>query len=331
MSPPKKVEDGAGPDDLAETRRRCTRINYYLDLIPSRFYLSNEEVAAQTKGKGKWSHLDPFQAMSTTEMLRVKSRGEDDEEDKKKKKKKRSCSPSSEPEPAGRGELVNKLHRRIEELKEERHARQSYLDKAKAAEIRATREKEGTERPERSEQPEKPERPASRNASRLEGKRRKLEEDGEPEAGRLSFEATAGQLPFEAGVGLRGQKVRKLQSDLRKQEAEALKLKEAESQGKGEDVRKELAYSKALQRARGEKVHDDVSKLRKVQKSMEMKKKKGQERWDAKKENDKRKVEEQQAQRKENLQNRGTKKKAKMQQRMGFEGEKTGFLNSGPY
>jgi hypothetical protein len=27
----------------------------------------------------------------------------------------------------------------------------------------------------------------------------------------------------------------------------------------------------------------------------------------------------------------GTKKKAKMQQRMGFEGEKTGFLNSGPY
>ena len=35
-------------------------------------------------------------------------------------------------------------------------------DEAKAAEIRATREKEGTERPERSEQPEKPERPASR-------------------------------------------------------------------------------------------------------------------------------------------------------------------------
>ena len=35
-------------------------------------------------------------------------------------------------------------------------------DEAKAAEIRATREKEGTERPERSEHPEKPERPASR-------------------------------------------------------------------------------------------------------------------------------------------------------------------------
>lgn len=69
---------------------------------------------------------------------------------------------------------------------------------------------------------------------------------------------------------------------------EALKLKEAQSKGQGEDLRKasqgqaesrfeqELAYEKALRRARGDKVHDDVSKLRKVQKTMEMKKKKGQ-------------------------------------------------------
>lgn len=34
-----------------------------------------------------------------------------------------------------------------------------------------------------------------------------------------TLQATAGQLPFEAGVGLRGQKARKLQADLRKQEA----------------------------------------------------------------------------------------------------------------
>ena len=34
-----------------------------------------------------------------------------------------------------------------------------------------------------------------------------------------TVQATAGQLPFEAGVGLRGQKARKLQADLRKQEA----------------------------------------------------------------------------------------------------------------
>eukprot|EP00438_Fugacium_kawagutii_P032647 Skav206869 [mRNA] locus=scaffold898:103622:107107:- [translate_table: standard] len=149
-------------------------------------------------------------------------------------------------------------------------------------------------------------------------------------------------------------------------EADALKLKEAESQGKGEDVRKagktrreEMEEMEEMQEMEEmedlDSVHDDVSKLRKVQKSMEMKKKKGQarctaahsvvqsvamleillsldqERWEAKKESDKKKVEEQQAQRKENLQNRGTKKKAKMQQRMGFEGEKTGFLNSGPY
>ena len=45
---------------------------------------------------------------------------------------------------------------------DERRVWKMKSDEAKAAEIRATREKEGTERPERSEQPEKPERPASR-------------------------------------------------------------------------------------------------------------------------------------------------------------------------
>ncbi|CAJ1393340.1 unnamed protein product [Effrenium voratum] len=166
----------------------------------------------------------------------------------------------------------------------------------------------------------------------LSAKRQKVEEEEEePEVGRLNFEADSADLPFDATIGRAGQKVRKLQANLRKQEADAEKLKSAEAQGKGEELRKELAIQKALQRARGEKVHDDVSKLRKVHKNLEMKKKKGQERWEAKIENDKQKVEEQQAQRKENLKNRGTKKKAKMLQRMGFEGERTGWLNSGPY
>ncbi|CAJ1425171.1 unnamed protein product [Effrenium voratum] len=165
-----------------------------------------------------------------------------------------------------------------------------------------------------------------------EAKRQKVEEEEEePEVGRLNFEADSADLPFDATIGRAGQKVRKLQANLRKQEADAEKLKSAEAQGKGEELRKELAIQKALQRARGEKVHDDVSKLRKVHKNLEMKKKKGQERWEAKIENDKQKVEEQQAQRKENLKNRGTKKKAKMLQRMGFEGERTGWLNSGAW
>ncbi|CAK9065134.1 unnamed protein product [Durusdinium trenchii] len=318
MSPqPEKHGDAL----LEETRLRCQRINHYLDLIPARFYLSHEVAAGNVKAKNKWAHLDPFQAKSTTEILKSQGGAQGGKNKNKKKNKKsatRTASSSDPTEPTGRGALVAKLNRRIEELKEERRVRQSNQDKAKAEEIRKGKETTPT---------------SSRKTNTLEGKRRKLEEDpdaAEPEAGRLSFEAS-GQLPFEAGVGQRGQKVRKLQADLRKQEAQALKLKEAESQGRGEDVRKEFAYQKALQRARGEKVHDDVSKLRKVQKTMEMKKKKGQERWEAKIESDKQKVEEQQAQRKENLKNRGTKKKTKMQQRMGFEGERTGKLNSGPY
>eukprot|EP00913_Durusdinium_trenchii_P030725 g28778.t1 len=91
----------------------------------------------------------------------------------------RTASSSDPTEPTGRGALVAKLNRRIEELKEERRVRQSNQDKAKAEEIRKGKETTPT---------------SSRKTNTLEGKRRKLEEDpdaAEPEAGRLSFEAWA--------------------------------------------------------------------------------------------------------------------------------------------
>ncbi|CAE7862228.1 Surf6 [Symbiodinium microadriaticum] len=310
-------------DDLVETRRKARRINHYLDLVPARYYLGTE--SAQAKG-GKWAHLDPKLAKSTTQLIAEAATAEDQPATASKKKKNRDRrSLSQSPEPSGpnsRAELREKLNRRIAELQEERRRKQSEADKAKAAEIRAAREKAPAAAAPNGVKANHKSEARSRNGAA------KAEDEEEPEAGRVSFDAEASGLPFEAGVGQRGRKVKKLQAELRKQEADAAKLREAELRGKGEELRKEQAYEKALQRARGEKVHDDVSKLRKVQKTMEMKKKKGQDRWNAKMESDKQKAEERQAQRKENLQSRGTKKKNQMQRRMGFEGKRTSFLNS---
>merc|ERR1712176_1578422 len=108
-------------------------------------------------------------------------------------------------------------------------------------------------------------------------------------------------LPYEATVGRPGQKVQRLRSEFRKREAEGKRLREAEEQGYGQEVRKDLAMQKALLRARGEKVHDDPQKLRKAQKSMELKRKKGKEKWNELHETEKRQKEEQQQKRKENL------------------------------
>jgi len=86
-----------------------------------------------------------------------------------------------------------------------------------------------------------------------------------------------------------------------------------------------MAMRKALMRAKGEKVHDDLGRLRKAQKALDLKKKKGKEKWAGRKENDQRLMKEHQDKRNENLQGRRSKKK---QKRAGFEGKSSGFLNS---
>ncbi|CAK0853789.1 unnamed protein product [Prorocentrum cordatum] len=90
----------------------------------------------------------------------------------------------------------------------------------------------------------------------------------------------------------------------------------------------ELAMRKALLRAKGEKVHDDLGRLRKAQKALDLKKKKGKEKWAERKEHDLRQVKEQQEKRRENLQGRRSKKKEAGKKRAGFEGKSSGFLNS---
>merc|ERR1719373_670856 len=144
------------------------------------------------------------------------------------------------------------------------------------------------------------------------------------EAGRLSFEPKMSDIPFEAHVNKRGTKVRQLRVSLRKQEEKQRKLDEAANKGDREELRKDYALDVALRRARGEKVHDDVGRLRKAQKQMETRKAKGKEKWESRVQANTKASEEKQQQRKENLQNKRDKKK---KGRAGFEGKQTGYLN----
>lgn len=300
---------------LAETRRRAGAIDRLVDMIPARFYLGteNEQVLKARPG------LDPAKAMPTSRLVMeaagcAAASAASGSSGGKRRQHGERVAETAPPRGAAnsRVELHEKLERRIAEMREERRRHQSATDKARAAEARAASKPEA----------QKP-RSAAPAADAV--------GVGALEAGRLNFEPRTAALPFEAGVGKRGRKVRQLRAELRKHESEVKRVQGAAARGGEEEsreVRKELALAKALQRARGEKVHDDVDKLRKAQRALEMKKKKGKEKWESRVENEKRLAKEQQAQRGDNLAKRAGGKRKSGKRRCGFEGKHSGFLNS---
>jgi len=313
---------------LQETLQRSAAIDRYVDLIPARFYLASDNQAVLDAKPG----FDPGKVKTTSQIVAeaavAQSRGDDEDgqgagtaaggkmtKAAKRRLQRRGGAKGAAAKPvsdvSSRAELHAKLERRIAELKDERRRRQSEKDKA----ANAAR------------------RPADSGAAPLSkqpGSGGGGGGGGGPEAGRLEFSQKESVVPFEAGVGRRGDKVRRLRSELRKQEAEAGKVRRAEAEGRGDEARKDLALQKALKRARGEKVHDDVGKLRKAQKSLEMKRKKGKDKWEQLKKEEKQQKDDKQQKRKENLAKpRGKKAKLRAEQREGFEGKHgASFINS---
>lgn len=306
---------------LVETRRRAGLIDRYVDMIPARFYLSSEALAAHKPRNG----LDPAQYKTTSQLIMEATAAEAEAaksakstsstqgkaKNKKAKKEKDAGLESGEDvkeEPQSRADLRKRLEDKIAELKEERRKKQSETDKQahKADKEKRLREQSAEAAPAKKQ----------RVASSL------PQED--VEAGRLDFKPRLADLPFEAQVNRKGNKAKELRGALRKEEAKQRQLDSA----KGEDreaLRNEFALDDAMRRARGEKVHDDVSRLRKVQKQMDMKKSKGKEKWQARVEADKKQQEDKQTRRKENLKEQRD-KKLKNQPRPGFEGKRPGFL-----
>lgn len=338
---PAKAEQNSFQAMLVETRKRMARINSYLDMIPAQFVLGYDHALIQEAQK----NLDPAKAKRTSAML-VEAALMDVKKDegdqnagsgaagssrtgKKRKLKQASSAAASsqdwgEDQPNSREELHEKLQRRLAELKEERRKRQSEVDKAKAKAVREAREAE-------SKAQEKVQKVADVARERS-WKQRALGPDAEEEAedslevGRLVFDPKKASLPFDAEVNRRGSKSRRLRNELRRQEVAGEKLREAEERGEGDDLRRDMGMQKALLRAQGQKVHDDINKLRKAQKAMDMRKKKGRDKREEQKEDVKRQQDEKHERRKENLAKRaGGKKKHR---RSGFEGKRDGYLNS---
>lgn len=314
---------------LVETRRRSRTIDEYLDMIPPRSYLGSEllhEIEAEVNRK-----LDPAEAKRTSQisaeiaaaqaaeqavaakaasaaqLLKAKNKGVLSKTQKRRLLRlgtlaanpSASSAPiddSSAKAPTGlaksRDELKQRLAQKLAGLKEERRQRQSEKDKAAAAAVRAARPTK--DKPSVSEAAEK------------------VASSNQPEAAeiaRLNFTKSSADAPFEAQLGRKGAKMARLRKELRRQEGKEDKLQRAETRGNGDERRLKVAMDNALMRARGEKVHDDVSKLRKAQKNLELQKAKGRKRWEAKKDLEKQQGKDKQARRMEALQSRGSKKK----------------------
>lgn len=306
---------------MVETRKRAGLIDRYVDLIPARFYMSSEVLQAHKPRNS----LDPREYKPTSQLLvevltaSAGSAGSSSQGGKKNKKKKQGAQPQAAPNsPASREDLRQLLEKRIAELKEERRKKQSATDKEKhAAKAKATAAEAGNGK-----------RTLEDAAPEAKRQRKEAVDEDDVETGRLNFQPKVGDLPFEASVNRRGAKMRQLRSTLRKEEAKHRKMDGAQDKGEREALREQFALDAALRRARGEKVHDDVSRLRKAQKQLEMRKLKGKEKWDSRIEAAKKEAEDKQNKKKENLKNRKGKKKGG-KGRAGFEGKSTGYLNSG--
>merc|ERR1712007_134928 len=95
--------------------------------------------------------------------------------------------------------------------------------------------------------------------------------EGTPEVGRITTTVRPAEVAHAIPKNPKGEKSRRLQSQLRKEDNKKVRLEKA-SGDERDDLERDFAMEAAVARARGEKVYDDVSKLRKGHKLRERKK-----------------------------------------------------------
>lgn len=291
----------------------AARIDKYVDLIPSRYYLNENQqnaLAGEDKKKKKRSNYDPALLKTTSQLLAEAGAAPKQAMtpgSKRNGKKQKLKEPDRGENGLSRNELREKLQSRIAELKEERRKRQSERDKAKAKEAKA-----------------------SQGQSQISEKKKKTapeltEVDDDIDAGKLEFEPQVADLPFEATVNSRGSKARRLREAIRDEETRQKKIAAvAGDQEAQAAINSEVRMQRALARARGEKVHDDLSRLRKTQKQFDKRKKKTKEKWNERLDAVEKSIKDKQKTRKENILRKA---KSKKKNQRGFEGKVEGYLN----
>lgn len=277
-----------------------------LDSVPFRYILpSGADVSLQSEAREQEKRLDPRKVLSTSQKLREWLASQKPQGKKPKAK--------GSGQAASREDLQKKLHSRIDELREKRKLEQSQRDKAVASA--------------RSARDEKP--PQSQ----------KQIEFGAVGVTAKKSEMTTAELNPNAA----GSKKRKMQQQLREEEQQKAKLQKLAPEER-DSAKRELAMKKAMQRAQGDRVHDNTTKLRKALKAMETKKAKSKKAWEARKDGAKQQGDQRQERRQENLKNKRSRGKkdvantggkgknnesgGRKEGRAGFEGKRKGFLNS---
>eukprot|EP00747_Dinoflagellata_sp_TGD_P166555 gnl/TRDRNA2_/TRDRNA2_189510_c0_seq1.p1 gnl/TRDRNA2_/TRDRNA2_189510_c0~~gnl/TRDRNA2_/TRDRNA2_189510_c0_seq1.p1 ORF type:complete len:318 (+),score=41.86 gnl/TRDRNA2_/TRDRNA2_189510_c0_seq1:58-1011(+) len=310
-------------DELAETRSRAAAINRLVDMIPARFYVGEEQ--GQGQGRRNWDKLNPWRAKPTSRIAEeaaaasasTSSTGSNREgrSRKRKGKRERARSEGRKPEssparrsgsPGPRGLWLTEREYLIKLLKE----RIRELRRAKPRRYACDKGQDACNSERRSSK-------TAMRSPKLSARRPPPLSDDDIDI-RVSYTPRTSAIPYEASVNPRGTKARRRQEDLWQAEEDGRRIAAA-----GEAERHVIEMNKAMMRARGEKVHDDPSRLRKAERAMQQRKQKSKEQWASRTQAEKQQQDERQQRRKENLQtHRGNKKP-----RHGFEGQRTGFLN----
>lgn len=291
----------------ARIREDAAYFDALLNTVPFHYLLpaGADHDALQAKARDPKTLVDPKQVQSTSQRLREWLKTQ--QSGKRKKGKGGGGT---------REELQAKLHSRIDELREKRRVEQSARDKAQAE---ARKNLEGDKGPKKAGSAGKGEKKSPRimakdlEFSNVGGATRKAD---------LSVAELAPNAP--------GTKKRKLQQQLAEAEQQRAKLQKLGGEDR-DRTKHSMAMQKALQRAAGEKVHDNTTKLRKALKGIEQKKVKSAKAWNERKDTAKKEKEEKQERSAANLKTkrqRGKKDFKEKKGRAGFEGKRKGYLNS---
>lgn len=244
-----------------------------LDTVPFRYILpSGADASLQSEAREQEKRLDPRTVKSTSQKLREWLATQ------RPQGKKAKAKGGGKGQATSREDLQKKLHSRIDELREKRKLEQSQRDKAAAA---------------------------ARDAR--EGKPKQAQP--QIDFGAVGVNARKSELTTaELNPNAAGSKKRKLQQQLREEEQQRAKLQKM-APDERDTAKREIGMKKAMQRAQGERVHDNTTKIRKALKTMETKKSKSKKDWEARQSHVRQQGDERQERRQENLKNKRTRGK----------------------
>lgn len=212
--------------------------------------------------------------------------------------------------------LREKLHAKIAAMREQRRLDQQAKDKAFAQEKRAERI---------AADPDFVPRDRKRKAATVDAPREEEEEEIAEqglEFSNMEFKQKKSAVPFDTWVNKAGTKDKRLKRQMAMAEEAQAKVEQADNP---EAVAKKLAMDRALKKAQGIKVKDDLKKLKQTQDTIRDMKMQSSAKWAERKTNLKDSMADKQKKRKENIQKKVERKKGK--NRPGFEGKQDEFLN----